>query len=54
MRIARIEKAIADQKVFLHRVPDPDTRYRAEGNLMKLVEMSEAMRDAHGQLDGAS
>ena len=46
-RIERLEQAILDQRAFLYRVPDPDTRYRAEGNLMKLIEMRDDLRIAH-------
>ena len=38
-RLQRIEKAIADQRAFLHRIPDPDTRYKAEAHLFKLIDM---------------
>lgn len=40
-RLARIEQAISDQRTFLHRVPDPDTRERAETHLYRLIAMRE-------------
>ena len=42
-RLARIEKAIADQRAFLHRIPDPDTRERGEAHLFRLVEMRDEL-----------
>lgn len=43
-RLARIEKAIADQRAFLHRIPDPDTRERGEAHLFQLVELRDELR----------
>ena len=43
-RLERIEKAIADQRAFLHRIPDPDTRERGEAHLFQLVEMRDELR----------
>ena len=40
-RIERLEKAIQDQRAFLHRIPDPDTRERGEVHLFELIEMHE-------------
>lgn len=42
-RRARIERAIEDQKAFLHRVPDPDTREQAETHLLTLVRMRDSI-----------
>lgn len=42
-RRARIERAIEDQKAFLHRVPDPDTREQAEAHLLTLVRMRDSI-----------
>ena len=42
-RVERIEKAIADQRAFLHRIPDPDTRERGEVHLFELIEMRDAL-----------
>ena len=41
-RLERIEKALSAQRAYISRVPDPDNRYRAETNLMTLLEMREA------------
>ncbi len=42
-RLQRLEAALAEQKAFIHRVPDPDTRERAEANLILLVQMRDAI-----------
>ena len=42
-RIERVDKAIADQRAFLHRIPDPDTRERGEMHLFELIEMRDAL-----------
>ena len=47
-RIERIERALEAQRVYISRVPDPDNRHRAETNLMTLLEMREALRQAQG------
>lgn len=46
-RLDRLERAIDAQKAFLHRVPDPDTRRRAETNLLVLIEMRDTAARAH-------
>ena len=43
-RLERVEKAIHDQRAFLHRIPDPDTRQRGEAHLFELVEMRERLK----------
>lgn len=45
-RIRRVERAIEDQKAFLHRVPDPDTREKADAHLLELVDVRDRMRKA--------
>ena len=42
-RVERLEKAIQDQRAFLHRIPDPDTRERGEVHLFELIEMREKL-----------
>lgn len=42
-RVERLEKAIKDQRAFLHRIPDPDTRERGEVHLFELIEMREKL-----------
>lgn len=42
-RAKRLDKAIQDQRAFLHRVPDPDTRERSEFHLIQLIEMRERL-----------
>ncbi len=42
-RLQRIEKAIADQRAFLHRIPDPDTREKGESHLFQLMEMRDEL-----------
>jgi hypothetical protein len=42
-RVERVEKAIQDQRAFLHRIPDPDTRERGEVHLFELIEMREKL-----------
>ena len=45
-RLARLEAALQAQRRFIHIVPDPDTRERAENNLYRLIEMrDEALSD---------
>lgn len=45
-RLERVERTLEAQKAFIHRVPDPDTRERAEANLMALVEMRDRLKEA--------
>lgn len=40
-RLRKIDEVIDRQRAFLYRVPDPDTRERAEGHLLTLIEMRE-------------
>lgn len=42
-RVERLERAIQDQRAFLHRIPDPDTRERGEMHLFELIEMREKL-----------
>ena len=42
-RLDRLDKAIQDQRAFLHRIPDPDTRERGEVHLFELIEMHEKL-----------
>ena len=42
-RLDRLEKAVDDQRKFLHRIPDPDTRYKAESHLFQLIEMRDEL-----------
>ena len=49
-RLERIERALEAQRAYIQRVPDPDNRYRAETNLMTLLEMRDALRQAHSAL----
>lgn len=44
-QIDRLNIAIEAQKLFIHTVPDPDNRERAEANLMTLV----LLRDEHDE-----
>ena len=41
-RLERINRALEAQRTYIQRVPDPDNRYRAETNLLTLLEMREA------------
>ena len=50
-KLARIVRAIADQKQYIARVPDPDNRSSAEVNLSVLVELRERLC---GELTGVS
>lgn len=50
-KLARIVRAIADQKQYIARVPDPDNRSSAEANLSVLVERRERLC---GELIGVS
>ena len=38
-RLARLRDVFEKQKAFLHRIPDPNTRERAEDHLFMLGEM---------------
>ena len=51
-RLERIERALEAQRAYITRVPDPDNRYRAETNLMTLLEMREALQQAHHAIAG--
>ena len=42
-RVERLDRAIQDQRAFLHRIPDPDTRERGEMHLFQLIEMREKL-----------
>lgn len=43
-RLQKLERAYQAQKSFIHRVPDPDTRERAEAHLIQLVTMRDHAR----------
>jgi hypothetical protein len=45
-RLSRIERAIVGQKMFVHRLPDPDTRERADGHLIELIEKRDRLLGA--------
>ena len=47
-RLAKLERVVDQQKAFLHRIPDPDTRERAEGHLHLLIDMRDAAEMACG------
>ena len=49
-RLGRIERALDAQRVYIQRVPDPDNRYRAETNLLTLLDLREATYKAHREL----
>ena len=49
-RLERVERALDAQRAYIQRVPDPDNRYRAETNLMTLLELREATAQAHSKL----
>lgn len=49
-RLGRIERALDAQRVYIQRVPDPDNRYRAETNLLTLLDLREATFRAHRDL----
>ena len=49
-RLARVERALDAQRAYIQRVPDPDNRYRAETNLMTLLELRETTAQAHRKL----
>ena len=49
-RLMRIERALEAQRAYIRRVPDPDNRYRAETNLLTLLEMRDALQASHLQL----
>ena len=46
-RLSRIERALEAQRAYVRRVPDPDNRYRAETNLLTLLEMRDALQASH-------
>jgi hypothetical protein len=48
-RVERLDRAIQDQRAFLHRIPDPDTRERGEVHLFQLIEMREKLAGEHEQ-----
>ena len=43
-RLEKLERAYQAQKSFIHRVPDPDTRERADEHLIELVSMRDHAR----------
>ena len=49
-RLERVDRALDAQRAYIQRVPDPDNRYRAETNLMTLLELREATAQAHSEL----
>ena len=49
-RLERIERALEAQRSYIRRVQDPDNRYRAETNLLTLLEMESASQEAHRAL----
>ena len=49
-RLERIERALEAQRTYIRRVQDPDNRYRAETNLFTLLEMKNALHEAHQTL----
>ncbi len=49
-RVHRLDRAVSDQRAFLHRIPDPDTRERAEGHLLTLIDMRNAAVASSGSL----
>ena len=49
-RLERVDRALDAQRAYIQRVPDPDNRYRAETNLMTLLELREAAALAHSRL----
>ena len=49
-KIERLDQAIQAQREFLFTIPDPDTRYRAEGNLIQMVIAVDALRELHQQM----
>lgn len=49
-RLERLDRALDAQRAYIQRVPDPDNRYRAETNLMTLLELREAAEQAYGEL----
>ncbi len=53
-RLERVDRALDEQRAYIQRVPDPDNRYRAETNLMTLLELREAAEQAHRDLVRAS
>ena len=49
-RLARLEETIVAQKAFCHRVPDPDTRERADGHLLDLIEKRDVLAEQVGSV----
>ena len=49
-RLERIERALEAQRTYIRRVQDPDNRYRAETNLLTLLEMKAALEESHHAL----
>ena len=49
-RLERIESALEAQRTYIRRVQDPDNRYRAETNLLTLLEMKAASQVSHHAL----
>ena len=43
-RLEQVERVLEAQREYIHRVPDPDNRYRAETNLLTLLEMRDSLR----------
>ena len=50
LRLERIERALEAQRTYIRRVQDPDNRYRAETNLLTLLEMQAASQESHRTL----
>lgn len=42
-KLERVERVLDAQRTYITRVPDPDNRYRAETNLLTLLEMRDAL-----------
>lgn len=54
-RIKRIEDTIERQRAFIYRVPDPDTRERAESHLVRLIDVRDQLSDClHRHVEAVS